>query len=357
MDKPYIHLRKHDVPAEPRAATEASASRPYLDSFTSPVYETPFPFDTLVPSWNATTPPGTCIRPRFAVRSGGRWTSPLDLGVWASGTNDVRRRSASGGGKDAWKVDTDTIMSVNPQAYADAYRFELDLVSAHPVLSPTVAEVSVVVSDSSRHGENSGRGVPVCGACGKNLPVPARSQTVFPNGEAWCSPASLSMVMAYWAKKTDTPDLDRCVPEVADGVYDHAYEGWGNWPFNTAYAAALGLEARVGRFASLAGAEDWVAAGVPLTASVAWNNEESGQTLAGAPLARSDGHLLVIRGFTPSGDVLVNDPAAAGDASVPRVYDRGEFSRAWLCNRDSSGGIAYIVHPPGWPAPRVVGSR
>ena len=359
MSKPYIELRRHEGPAEPRAATDASAARPHLDSFASPVYEIPFPFDTLVPSWNATTPPGTWIRLRVAVRSDGRWTSPLDLGLWASGTTDVCRRSASSEDGDAWRVETDTVTSVSREAHnADAYRFELDLVSTRPALPPTVREVSVVVSDSSRHGEEPGRGVLGRGARGKDLPVPARSQMVFPSGgEAWCSPTSLSMVMAYWAKGTGSPNLDRSVPEVADGVYDHAYEGWGNWPFNTAYAAALGLEARVGRLASLAGVEGWVAAGVPLTASVAWNNEEAGQALAGAPLARSGGHLLVVRGFTPSGDVVVNDPAAREDASVPRVYDRGEFSRAWLSNNGSSGGIVYLVYPTGWPTPRASAPR
>ncbi len=258
----------------------------------------------------------------------------------------------------AWRVETDTIRSVNPGAYADAYRYTLDLVSTTPDLSPVVREVSVLVSDSSRHGEDPGHPEPATKARSEDLPVPARSQMLFPDGgEAWCSPTSLSMVMAYWAGKTGERGLDRPVPEVADGVYDRVYGGWGNWPFNTAYAAAHGLEARVGRLASLAEAGRWTAAGVPLVASVVWDNGETGQMLSGAPLARSDGHLLVIRGFTPSGDVMVNDPAARDDAGVPRVYDRYEFSRAWFRNRGSSGGIVYLLHPPDWPAPRTNDSR
>ena len=252
-------------------------------------------------------------------------------------------------------METDTVRSGSPGVHADAYRYELDLVSEDPALPPGVREVSVVVSDSSRHGQDPGGSGPVAEACGKDLPVPPRSQMVFPDGgEAWCSPTSLSMVMAHWSRETGDRALDRPVPEVAEGVYDHAYGGWGNWPFNTAYAAALGLEARVGRL-GLDEAEGWVAAGVPLVASVAWDSGVAGQGLAGAPLARSDGHLLVVGGFTPSGDVVVNDPAARGDAGVPRVYDRGEFSRAWLRNAGSSGGIVYLVHPPGWVTPRAYG--
>ena len=297
------------------------------------------------------------------VRSGGRWSRPLDLGEWASGATDIRRHGARGGdeaGSDAWRVETDTVRRVDPGTYADAYRYELDLVSTDPAVSPAVREVSVVVSDSSRHGADPGRSRTVAGARGRDLPVPARSQMLFPRGgEAWCSPTSLSMVMAYWGRETGESALDRFVPEVADGVYDHVYEGWGNWPFNTAYAASHGLRARVGRLAALAEAEGWIASGVPLVASVAWDNGKTGQGLTGAPLGRSDGHLLVIRGFTRSGDVIVNDPAARDDAGVPRVYDHGEFSRAWLRNRGSSGGIVYLVQPPGWrpmswaPASRV----
>lgn len=363
-DRAYIDLRRHEGPAgppEPWATTDASTTRPYIGSFTSPVHETPFPFDTLVPSWNAATPPGTWIRLRFMVRSGGRWSPPLDLGIWASGATDVRRHSASSddaADRDVWRVETDTVRSGSAGIYADAYRYYLDLVSTQPALSPIVSEVSVVVSDSSRHGEHPGPSEPIRGARGKNLPVPPRSQMVFPEGgEAWCSPTALSMVMAYWGRESGDSELQRSVPEVAAGVYDHAYEGWGNWPFNTAYAAAHGLEARVGRFASLTEAEDWVSAGVPLVASVAWDNEETGQALAGAPLARSDGHLLVVRGLAPSGDVVANDPAAREDAGVPRVYDRGEFSRAWLRNKGSSGGIVYLVYPPGWATPQALTPR
>ncbi|CAA9464131.1 MAG: hypothetical protein AVDCRST_MAG25-1283 [uncultured Rubrobacteraceae bacterium] len=339
----------------PREVSGASGNVPRVVSFESPVHDTSFPFDTLVPSWSAATPPGTWIRLRFTVRSGGRWSPPLDLGAWASGATDIRRRSAraqDAGAAHAWTVDTDTVRHARPGVRADAYRYEADLVSVDPALSPVVREVSVLVSDSSRHGESPEDHEPNGSARGVSLPVPARSQMVFPDGgEAWCSPASLSMVMAYWARETGDPGLDQPVPAVAEGVYDHSYEGWGNWPFNTAHAADLGLEARVGRLRSLDEAEGWLSEGVPLVASVAWDDGKPGQGLPGAPLARSDGHLLVIRGFTPSGGVVVNDPAARDDWGVPRVYRRGEFSRAWLRNDGSSGGIAYLVHPTGWAAP------
>jgi len=157
--------------------------------------------------------------------------------------------------------------------------------------------------------------------------------------------------MAYWAQKTGRSSLDRSVPAVARGTYDHAYRGNGNWPFNTAYAATYGLSGTVSRFGSIEQAERWIQSGIPLVISVALDNRRDSTRLSGAPIPATSGHLLVIRGFTASGDPIVNDPAASTDASVPRVYDREELERAWLRNPNSSGGVVYLIHPRGHATP------
>ena len=81
-------------------------------------------------------------------------------------------------------------------------------------------------------------------------------------------------------------------------------------------------------------------------ASLAWGPGE----LANAPIRSVDGHLLVIVGFSPSGDVAVNDPA--GDPrrgqAVRRVYDRRQFESLWL---RSSGGTVYLIHAAGLAPP------
>ena len=56
----------------------------------------------------------------------------------------------------------------------------------------------------------------------------------------------------------------------------------------------------------------------------------------------------MITGFTSTGDVVVNDPAAPTDSSVRRTYDRGQFERAWLRN---STGTVYVVHDAAHPLP------
>ena len=179
--------------------------------------------------------------------------------------------------------------------------------------------------------------------------MPARSEMVYPDGgEVWCSPASLSMVMAYWAGETGDLGLDQPVPAVAAGTYDYVYQGWGNWPFNTAYASAYGLKATVNRFSSIEQLERWIEMGVPVVASIAWDNNYAERQLSGAPLTWSDGHLLVVRGFDSSGNVVVNDPAGNDDSEVRRVYSRDEFAQAWF---SGSGGVVYLVYPGGWSTP------
>jgi hypothetical protein len=210
---------------------------------------------------------------------------------------------------------------------------------------------------------------PPGGGAGIVLDVPTYSQELhlgqYPEynggGEAWCSPTSTSMVMAYWAEVTGRdryrpapeeygwvdPSLpDRWVVHAVANTFDWSYDGAGNWPFNTAYAASYGLEAFVTRLRSLTEAEQFVRAGIPLVASVSFEESE----LDGAGYD-TNGHLLVIVGFTADGDVVVNDPASglvASNDAVRRVYDRAQFENVWVPH---SGGIVYVIRPSDVPLP------
>ena len=72
------------------------------------------------------------------------------------------------------------------------------------------------------------------------------------------------------------------------------------------------------------------------------------RTVLTAPISASAGHLLVIVGFTDTGDVVVNDPAAATRAGVRRTYDRGQFEDAWI---PTSGGTVYVITDDAHPLP------
>ncbi len=181
-------------------------------------------------------------------------------------------------------------------------------------------------------------------------------------GEAWCSPTSTAMVLAYYdalppvdeAAWVGADHADAFVDDIARRTFDHGYDGTGNWPFNTAFAATRTHKAFVTRFASLRGVEQMVAAGIPVVTSLTFG---SGQ-LTGAPISATNGHLLVVVGFTSAGDVVVNDPAAADNASVRRSYDRAQFENAWLKRgRDGgSGGLGYVIHDRAHPLPPRTGA-
>ena len=146
-----------------------------------------------------------------------------------------------------------------------------------------------------------------------------------------CSPTSVAMILNHFGLKTR-------VLEAAAGVRDTAENIYGNWTLNTMYAGALGLYAWPARLNSLEEARGYLAAGIPLAASLTFGPDE----LKRSPLKKTKGHLLVIKGFDAKGDIITNDPAAAGENTVERVYDRKEFARAWLKNKS---GTAYIIAP------------
>jgi hypothetical protein len=129
-----------------------------------------------------------------------------------------------------------------------------------------------------------------------------------------------------------------------DGVYDWIYDGHGNWPFNTAYAGTFGYEGYISRFTSLAKAEEFVAAGIPVILSIAWKKGE----LTGADLESTNGHLVVLIGFDSAGNPIVNDPYSPTNESVEHTYLRSEFEPLWL---QASGGTVYLMYPQGMIAP------
>ncbi len=161
------------------------------------------------------------------------------------------------------------------------------------------------------------------------LDVPARTQYVREGERGWCSPTSLAMVNAYHG-------IDEHVEAVARAVMDAAYNGTGNWSFNVAHSGTLGLRATVAFLQNLDHAQRLIERNLPVILSYSWSKDE----LPGAPLEHSDGHLVVLRGFTSGGDCAVNDPAAPG---VKVVYPRSAIETLWQRNN----GVAYVVAPGG----------
>ena len=331
--------------------------------WTSPWVAPGFPFTELVSSWNADTPAGTWIQVEMrASRDGGATaTKWYVLGRWAFGDGDIRRNSVGGQGDADGFVAIDTFFAKDHPFTSYRLRVTLFKLPASSSL-PTVTFVGAVTSDMPNAKPTIPS--PLGGAEGIELAVPRYSQEIhsgeYPQfdggGEAWCSPTSTAMILGYWGRGPSASDyayVSQDYPGVADPwvdfaarmTYDYHYQGAGNWPFNTAYAAHYGLEAEVTQLRSLTEAEQFVKAGIPLVASVAFNPNK----LDGFMFDKgTNGHLTTIVGFTSTGDVISNDPASPSDATVRHVYDRASFERAWL---PASGGIVYVIHPASVPLP------
>lgn len=307
-------------------------------------------FTELVPSWNARTPMSTFLSVQVRARTtDGRLTTWQSFGRWTNLNFSAFRSSVAGSQADGLStVSTDTLRAAPGVTFA-SYTLKVRVARrAGTTVTPSVRSLGAVASQLASAVPATSK--PLLGA--KSLPVPAYSQMIhrgqYPQygggGQAWCSPTSLSMVLAYYGARPTPAEYawvndayaDPWVDEVARRVYDFEYAGAGNWPFNTAYAGTRLPRAAVTRLASLRDAERFIARGIPLIASISFS---SGQ-LTGAPISSTAGHLVVISGFTSAGNVIVNDPAASSNATVRRTYKRSEFEAVW---QRKSRGLVYAI--------------
>jgi len=280
-------------------------------------------FDTLIPSWNVETPLGSSSVLEVRARVDKHWTRYYSFGQWSS----TGLSSSVNGQADAdGTLSTDTLKL---ERLATQFQYRLTLTTNASSGQPKARLLTFSTDSRTLTAVKNAEGNR--SSWGKILKVPPYSQMVFKAGEGWCSPTSLSMVLAFWG-------INRSVPEVAARVFDSAYRGTGNWPFNTAYAASLGLEAYVTRLPGMGALEEYIARGVPVITSIGFKAGE----IKGAPVAWSEGHLLVVVGFDKLGNVVVNDPAGQNESEVRRTYSRAEFERAWMGH---SGGTVYLLSP------------
>ena len=343
---------------------DGATTRYGVATWTSPLRDNGFGLTELISSWNANTPNGTWVE----VQARG-WTAAGSvsgwyvLGRWCS--NDpadggaITRTSVDDQGDDLATVWTDTVHLLNGNAF-DRCQLRVHLMRRHGGhRTPTVTFLGAVCSALPDWAP--GRVSEPLSSRAVLVPVPPYSQELhhgeYPQwgggGESWCSPTSTSMTVASWGRGPTTRQLswvetpvDPQVDFAARNTFDAAYDGCGNWPFNTAYAGRFGLEGFVTRLRSLREAELFVRRGIPLVTSIAFAKRQ----LDGAGYS-TDGHLMVLRGFTADGDPVVNDPAShllASDAEVQVTYRRDQFERRWLT---ASGGTVYVIHPVGRALP------
>ncbi|TAM87369.1 peptidase C39 family protein [bacterium] len=278
----------------------------------------PLPLDgarSAVPTWNPAGDAAFALDVR--ARIAGAWTPWVPLARWGS-----RERSSLNGSAQGIAVETDTVTLDAP-----GEALQLRVREGEPA---SVRSLAVAIARARAHVPSSQPD-----EHSVDLVVPEYSQYTAEGERGWCSPTSLSMVMAYYARRFERADWRLDVASVAARVHDARYGGTGNWAFNVAFAGSLGLTAFVAYLDDLEHARRFLRRAMPLVISYSWSEGE----LDGAPLARSDGHLAVLRGVTSQGDAILNDPA---QPRIRTAYPRAQLERLWI---EGSGGLCYVVVP------------
>ncbi|MDB5322046.1 MAG: Arginine/ornithine antiporter ArcD [Phycisphaerales bacterium] len=301
-------------------------------SWLSPEVATPYDFTELIPSYNPKCPPDTGLR--FDVRARdartGQWSPWFFLGAWGKTIGKEERLIEHAFGK----VDIDTLILARPadayQVSVHFYAFGLDD-NANPSLRRLAVSYSGVVYDASRRAQLV-TPVSMDTDFARDIPVPFRAQgnAAKPLRPEICSPTSVSMVMQYLGH-------DRPTEENALAIYDIEYDMFGNWGRAVAWAGENGFDAWLTRFRTWDQVKATIATGQPIIASIRFKKGECPSFV----IDHTAGHLIVIRGVTKGGDLIVNDPASRlhGNGAV---YKADEMAKAWIAH----GGVGYIIRKP-----------
>ena len=297
---------------------------PRTARWTSAETPTQFAFTELLPSWNVSAPPETGLKLEVRARGkrSGKWTPWLYLGSWGRTAGEKVVSCRQG----AVHVD---YLALDAPAGAYQVRVEFQSFSLDRAVTPSVRRVAIAYSGvTGGHPET-----PPAQDWARDLKVPFHTQRDAPKplaGEI-CSPTSVTMVLGYWG-------VERPVVENALAIYDAENEMFGNWGRAVARAGELGMDGWLTRFRDWGQVKAQIAAGQPVIASIRFK----AGTFPSAVMRQTSGHLIVIRGFTPGGDVIVNDPASR-ERGNGAVYKADELARAWFDN----GGVAYVIRRPG----------
>lgn len=317
-------------------------------AYTSDIIDTN-EFNNLVFSWDSDTPEGTSIQVEARVfaktlDSNGqlieKWSNWLSWGTWGT---FIKRASGTGTTDDAVAyVDTDTLVikGSNGQT-ANKIQYRVTLNTNICGVTPSVRLIAGTIRNTFLDpGINKELTYDQYLSNSMFLDVPRFSQMVRDPSIAnsICSATSIAMILNYYGTHI-LPE------ESAWGVYDYNYDGFGNWPFNTAYASSFGYRAYV-EYSTIEGLKREIYDGHPVAVSVAYKNSVNVKAdlpvLDSAPIESTYGHLIVVCGFTNENGIdyiIVNDPAAASDEGVRVKYKLDQFKAAWA----EFGNLAYII--------------
>ena len=309
---------------------------PRRGTWTSEEVVTEFPFTELVPSWNLAAPADTGVY--FDVRSrdakSGEWSPWMYIGYWGQ----VRAARKV----DSFEHGTINIDNLTLTRPADAYQIRATFQSFRavgtdtPVLRRVAVAYSGVVADAAARERLTWKPeVPADWAVDLKIPFRAQGDSTKALAGEVCSPTAVSMVMQHLG-------VDRPTVENALAIYDHDSGIFGNWSRAVARAGELGLDGWVQRFRNWDQVKATIAAGQPIICSI---KAKKGDFQGPYIYESTAGHLIVLRGLTPEGHAIVNDPArrVKGDGFM---YHQPDMQRIWI----DRGGVGYVIRKPQSPA-------
>lgn len=288
----------------------------------------PFAAREMVLTWNASTPMGTWLDVRFSVGDGGGgWSGWYEMGVWGKAGREPRR---CGDGRFG-KLEVDILRAAVP---FDRARYRVGFGSSCEA-TPALRMVSICCSGEGDAGEAEEKPL---GGSGHDLAVPWLSQfrrEVVQDGEMLkagvCAPTSLAMVLRHFGCRTSVYEVAKMARDEGAGIY-------GNWAYMAAAAGEFGMRAWVERHSSWDGLIERLKEGVPPILSIAYGKG----TFGDFPERCSEGHLLVLRGWTEDGKLICNDPGVEEEKLGRGVrFSPVELGKAFF----GHGGIAIVVEP------------
>lgn len=322
-------ILKDDEPVHLLLGQVEGVGFPRRGSWTSPEMTTDFPFTELIPSWNVNAPKetGAFFQVRIRDLATHDWSPWLFVGRWG--------RTVHGRSYDHLPSDTTTrfkygvVRSDMPLVLlrrpADAYQIRAILQSfdLNPDVNPGIRRITVAYSGMIPDPEERARLQAKSEMRSENaldLDVPHVSQYDAPQPlcESVCMPASVTMVLRYFK-------VDRSLTENALAIYDPDTGMFGNGARAIAWAGEQGLDGWMQRVRDWEEVKTLIGRGMPVIAAAKFEQAE---------------HLIVIRGFTPKGEIIVNDPDNRTKGGT--IWNPDELGRAWF----GSGGLACVIRKP-----------
>lgn len=324
--------------ANPRDKRHSKAKTPYRGVYTSPPIKADFDFNEVIPSWNIRLDEevqGYRVRMRFAAAMG-RWSEWFDFG--GAGVLVEKHRATGSQRPSEWgRVAIDYIVLRKP---ARQFQYQVELVSrVRPsgnrrlVLKRFAVSYSSTLGDEilTKQSQSSKPDVPDGWA--RVLPVPYRSQLWVEDkslAEQICCPTSLAMILASHGHDIPTTVVASQSFDAENGIY-------GNWARAAQTGSRYGLEGTVMRFRSHDDVKRAIAEGTPVMASIRFRRGD----LRNAQYQNTSGHLILIRGLTPDGDYVVNDPYNPGPKGEEVLYYKDDMQKVWF----DKGGVGIIFRP------------